>query len=178
MDPTRRSICLALAVALSVGSPAAAQAEESGGISAIFRFFARVLGGSSGAAAGGAAAAAIAANDHRPCPDLARFIDEDRRKLPERERNILRKETELEQLERDFQAKLLGEPWAHPSDKLLDARDKQEYRIGWFDKDIRTHRADVASFNARCIGGMEAMNPREAYQPISWLGQPPPPPGG
>lgn len=164
MSVTRRAFCLGLAAA-TAGCKSSAGEEGGGALSSVFRLFARLLGGGGGEAAGAAAAKAVAANDHRPCPDVARRIDEDKRTFPKREDDIVLFDRRLETLERDYAAARLGDPNAAPPDALVEARVRQQYRIGWYEKDLKTHRADVASFNARCTAGAEAMNPRESHVP-------------
>lgn len=161
---TRRAFCAGAGALTLAGCGASekAEAEEEGGaLSSVLRFFARMLGRSASAGAGGAAAAAVAKSDPRPCPDLDERIRLDRVDLAKRERVIEVKDGELMRLE---------DAWAReggaPDDALITARHKQENRRGWFKKDIRTHRADVASFNARCVSGEHAMAPHDSYVPV------------
>ncbi|MGG7564674.1 hypothetical protein ACQ5SO_00740 [Rhodovulum sp. DZ06] len=161
----RRAFCLGAGAAILTASPLLAEeegeaAEKTGVLAMALRFFARLLGRSSGAGAGGAAAVAVAKSDPRPCGDLDETIRKDYADLERRERVIERKAAELQELEAEF-AKAGGQP----DSRLLTARHKQDNRRGWFRKDIKTHRADVASFNARCVTGEQAMAPHESYAP-------------
>lgn len=162
----RRAFCLGAGAAILTASPLLAEeegeaAEKTGVLAMALRFFARLLGRSSGAGAGGAAAVAVAKSDPRPCDELDGIIRKDRADLARRERVIERKAGELSRLEAD-----LAKSGGQADNRLLTARHKQGNRRGWFKKDIKTHRADVASFNARCVTGEQAMAPHESYTPV------------
>ena len=161
---SRRAFLLGAGLVAGTGLaalPAPAHA-EGGALTGLLRLFARLLGRSAGPGAGGAAAAAVAASDPRPCGDLAKRIDKDLRDLRRREREIERRARGLTRLEIEHAGK---GPGAAPSQALLDARSKQKNRTGWFRKDLAAHRGDVASFNARCVLGEEAMETRHSYVP-------------